>query len=202
VTATTPDRRVLVFGDSFVAGVGDPQCRGWVGRVGEASWAAGIPLTLHSLGIRRQTSVEVAARWLAEARPRADAGIDCRVVFSFGANDATIEDARERVAPAESAATLHRVLGEAAALGLASFVVGPAPVGEPEQDDRIAMLRTRFAAVCDARAVTFVPIDEPLRASAAWLAEAAEGDGTHPAAGGYGALAALVLAGGWLAWLR
>jgi lysophospholipase L1-like esterase len=199
--ARAVDRRVLVFGDSFVAGVGDPDCRGWVGRAGARSWAAGIALTVHPLGIRRQTSVDVAARWIAEARPRCGAGIDCRVVFSFGANDATLEDGRERVAPGVSAATLERVLHEAAALGLATFVVGPSPVGDDAQDARIVALAQRFAAVCEACRTPFVDVVGALRASAIWVAEAAANDGTHPGAGGYDALAELVVGGGWLEWL-
>ena len=48
----------------------------------------------------------------------------------------------------------------------------------------------------------FVDVFGALRANAAWTAEAAAGDGTHPGAGGYAALARLVLAHGWLDWLR
>ena len=47
---TEPDRRVLFFGDSIVAGVGDPEGRGWVGRVVAASFASGLPLTAYPLG--------------------------------------------------------------------------------------------------------------------------------------------------------
>jgi acyl-CoA thioesterase-1 len=198
--APAADRRVLVFGDSFVAGVGDPDCRGWVGRVGAASRAAGIALTVHPLGIRSQTSVEVAARWVAEARPRCGEGIDARVAFSFGANDTTLRDGRERVEAGVSEATLARVLAEAAALALPAFVVGPPPVGEPEQDARVAALTQRFAAVCRAADVPFVAVEAALRANRAWTAEAAASDGTHPAAGGYAALSELVLDGGWMTW--
>jgi lysophospholipase L1-like esterase len=122
------DRRVLFFGDSIVAGIGDPSGRGWVGRVVAASWAAGLALTAYPLGVRRQTSVEVARRWRDEARPRLICGADCRVVFAVGVNDTTIEDGTERVAPERSEATLARMLDEAAARGLPAFVVGPAPV--------------------------------------------------------------------------
>jgi lysophospholipase L1-like esterase len=202
IASAVPERVVAFFGDSFVAGVGDPACRGWVGRVGAASWAAGLPVIAYPLGVRRQTSVEVAGRWRAEARPRLPDGADCRVVFSFGANDATVEDGRERVAPGVSAATLAAVVDEAAALRLPAFVVGPAPVGDAGQDARIAHLSERFAAVCDERRVPFVPVDEALAACAIWFEEATAGDGTHPAAGGYEALARLVLDGGWLDWLR
>jgi hypothetical protein len=45
------DRRILFFGDSLVAGVGDPSGDGWVGRVVAASCAAGLPVTAYNLGV-------------------------------------------------------------------------------------------------------------------------------------------------------
>lgn len=196
------DRRIVFFGDSFVAGTGDPQGRGWVGRVVAATWAAGLPITSYGLGIRLETSAQVAARWRAETLPRLLAGADCRVVFSFGANDPTFEGGDVRVAAELSVRTLERVLDEARALDLPAFVVGPPPSCDHDQDIRIAALSRRFAEVCAARAVPFVAVAEDLAANAVWAEEAAAGDGVHPAAGGYDALARLVLAGGWLDWLR
>lgn len=196
------DRRVLFFGDSFVAGVGDPTGRGWVGRVVAASFDAGLPLVAYNLGVRRETSVEVAARWLCEARPRMRADARYGVVFGFGVNDTTAEHGRPRVDPAVTADALGRVLDEAAELGPAALVVGPPPVGEPAQDRRIRGLSAAFERVAAAREVPFVDVFGTLCANAAWTAEAAAGDGAHPAAGGYAALARLVLARGWLGWLR
>ncbi|MEJ7797120.1 MAG: GDSL-type esterase/lipase family protein [Solirubrobacteraceae bacterium] len=198
----TSDRRVLFFGDSFVAGVGDRECRGWVGRVTAASAAADMSFTAYPLGVRRDTSAQVAARWRAEALPRLADDADCRVVFSFGANDATVECGQRRVEPDLSAKTLARVLDEAAQLDLRAFVVGPPPVADVEQDDCIARLSQRFGTICAQREVPFVAVFDALGASPIWAQEAQEGDGVHPGAGGYEALACLVLAGGWLDWLR
>ena len=160
-----------------------------------------MALTAYPLGVRGQTSVEVAERWEREAAPRLLDGADCRVVFSFGSNDATIEDGRRRVEPAVSVRTLAGVLDAAAALGLAAFVVGPPPVCEPGQDSRISRLSAQFSAVCAGRDVPFVGVVEALAASPAWVGEAKAGDGVHPGSGGYDALAQLVLAGGWLDWI-
>lgn len=200
---TSPDRdlRIMFFGDSFVAGTGDPEARGWVGRVLAATWAAGTPLTGYALGIRRQTSIQVFARWRTEAGPRLLAGADCRIVVSFGSNDATLEDGEPLVEPEVSERVLEQLLDDAARMGLAAFVVGPPPSGDPRQDARIAALSEAFAEICAARRVPFVAVVGALRASAVWGAEACAGDGVHPAAGGYDELAALVLAGGWLDWL-
>ncbi|MEA2219425.1 MAG: acyl-CoA thioesterase [Solirubrobacteraceae bacterium] len=202
MTASHVDRRVLVFGDSIVAGTGDPQALGWVGRVVAASWAAGLPLTAYQLGVRRETSLQVAARWRAEALPRLADGAVSRVAFSFGVNDATVEEGRERVAPATSAATLDGVLDDARELGLPAFVVGPAPVADAAHSARVRLLSERFADVCARHAVPYVAVADALVADGAWAREAAAGDGAHPAAAGYEALARLVLGGGWLQWLR
>jgi len=80
--------------------------------------------------------------------------------------------------------------------------VGPAPVADPAVDARIVALTAAYADVARAAGVPFVAVAEPLLATPAWRAEAAAGDGVHPGARGYGALAELVLAGGWLDWLR
>nr|MBA3745927.1 hypothetical protein [Solirubrobacterales bacterium] len=179
----------------------DPGCRGWVGRVGAAAWAAGAAVTVYPLGVRHQTSVQIAARWRAEAAPRLREGADCRIVLSFGTNDATIEDGAQRVAPELSVATLERVLDELRGLGLPAFVVGPPPSGDAAQDERLVGLSQRFGARCRERAVPFAGVIEALLQTPSWVREAAAGDGSHPAAGGYDALAKLVLHAGWCDWV-
>jgi acyl-CoA thioesterase-1 len=196
------DRRVLCFGDSHVAGVGDPAGMGWVGRVVASSFQQGLPLTAYNLGVRGETSAQVAARWRAEALPRLTPGSDARVVLSFGANDTTIEDGHIRVEPERSCAMLSGMLREAAALGLPVFGVGPAPVDDPEQNERIRSLSVAFAEVCRGPGVPFVSVVEPLLASPVWMQEVAAGDGAHPSTAGYEILAGCVIGAGWADWLR
>jgi acyl-CoA thioesterase-1 len=195
------DLRALFFGDSFVAGVGDPHGQGWVGRTVAAAFAAGRPLTAYNLGVRRETSVEVAVRWRFEATPRLLAGADCRVVFAVGANDTTLEAGAVRVEPDRSCMALDKMLDQAAALGLPCAVAGPPPAGDAAQQARVVALSDAFAEVCGARRVPFWPVAPALLASPAWLDEAAASDGAHPAAGGYDLLAQELLDGGLLAWL-
>jgi lysophospholipase L1-like esterase len=196
------DLRLLCFGDSFVAGVGDPRGQGWVGRVVEAAHAAGRPLMAYNLGVRRETSVEVAVRWRFEAMPRRFAGADCRVIFAVGANDTTVENGTVRVAPERSCMALDKMLSQAAEIGLPAAVAGPPPAGDAGQQARVVALSDAFAGVCTERSVPFWPVAEPLLASPVWLDEAAAGDGAHPAARGYDLLARTLLDGGLLAWLQ
>lgn len=196
------DRRVLFFGDSHVAGVGDSAGQGWVGRVAAASFDVGLPITAYNLGVRMETSEQVAARWRVEAPPRLLPGADSRVVFSFGVNDTTIENDRPRVSPERSGAALASILDEIAAIGLRAFVVGPAPIDDDEQNERIRGLSASFSEVCGRAGVKFVDVFEPLLTSLVWMKEVAADDGAHPAADGYDALASLIVAAGWAEWLR
>ncbi|WP_433600223.1 hypothetical protein ACQPXH_32585 [Nocardia sp. CA-135953] len=76
------------IGDSFVAGVGDPQCLGWVGRLAARTYANGRPATSYNLGVRRQ----ILGRWQTECASRFPDGSDARSVVSFGVNDTTFID--------------------------------------------------------------------------------------------------------------
>jgi lysophospholipase L1-like esterase len=197
------DGRILFFGDSFVAGTGDATALGWPGRVVAASHDAGRPITAYNLGVRRDTSLDVAARFEAETEartrlPTARHG----VVLSFGANDMTVEDDRLRVVPGVVIRTLNGLLDRAEASGYGVFVVGPPPVCDREQDERIGELSNQIAHVTTHRGVPFVETARPLLGDDVWRSSAAANDGTHPGAAGYAALAEIVLAGGWMAWLE
>lgn len=176
------DVRVCFVGDSFVAGYGDPEHRGWVGRV-----AAGAAVTAYNLGIRRDSSADVLARWAAECGRRLPAEVDGRIVMSFGVND-VVQD----VAPATSVANLAALLDEIAQAGHRVLVVGPPPVADDARNALIMALSSAFAVVCDAAGVPFVAVVDTLVADPVWRAEVAAGDGAHPGAAGYARLATLV----------
>ncbi len=188
------DLRICFFGDSFVNGTGDPAMLGWTGRVCASQ---DRPLTCYNLGIRRDTSADVKARWQAEARRRLPPGVDARLVFSFGANDSVLEDGRPRVDPAASAANLRDILSIAKGLGPV-LVVGPPPLGNSIPHANLVTLCAAFNTICRDLSVPYLPVLQQLTASDVWLKEAAAGDGAHPGSGGYQALADLV--SGWPAW--
>lgn len=192
----------MFFGDSHTSGSGDPEALGWPGRVAAAAVAAGVPLTPYNLGVGGETSVQVAARWRAEATPRLRDDGDPRAIFAFGANDVTLRDGRPRCTQEESLRSLEDALQGAHALGMRAFVVGPAAIDDEAENERIAELSAAFEALCARREVPFVPLVEELRRSETWRSELAVGDGAHPGARGYEQMASLVLAGGWLDWLR
>jgi lysophospholipase L1-like esterase len=195
------DRRVLFFGDSHVLGFRDPAGLGWPGRIAGASAAEGLPFTSYNLGVRAQTSVEVAERWEREAACRIVPGADCRVVFSFGVNDTTISDGEVRVEPARSAAAFGGDPRWRRRPGTPRSLVGPAPVADDQHSERIAKLSDAFAEVCRESNVPYVSVVKELQGNAIWREEAAGHDGAHPAARGYQLLTDAVLAAVWTDWL-
>jgi lysophospholipase L1-like esterase len=190
--------RICFIGDSFVNGTNDPLCLGWTGRVCAAARARGGDLTLYNLGIRRDTSRDIAARWHAECAARLPDDQPGLLVFSFGVNDCT-EDSpgRLRVEPPDTLATAREMLARAQAWR-PTLMVGPPPIPDEPIRHRTAALSQALATLCSELGVPFLNVHTPLSTHAVWLDETARFDGAHPAAGGYDALAALVEA--WPAW--
>ena len=191
--------RICFFGDSMVNGTGDDACLGWVGRAGAAARRGGCDLTLYNLGVRRDTSADVRARWRAEAEARLPPGHDGRLVFSFGANDGCIADdgTGVRVPTAETLANANAILTPAIAWR-PTLMVGPFPICDSAVDRRTAALSAALGDLCDRLGVPyFAPF--PLAAgSDIWAREVAAGDGAHPNAGGYALVAEAFAA--WPAW--
>jgi acyl-CoA thioesterase-1 len=191
------DRRVCFIGDSYVAGVGDPEHQGWVGRVVAESHRDGRPVTAYNLGVRMDTSEDVRRRLPVETGVRWVVGCDNRMVVSFGVNDATEVDGAVRVAPERSVANLRGIAEDAAAQGVPLLVVGPPPVADSDQNDRIEALDERFAE----EVFPYVSVFGALHLERDWMRAVVLGDGAHPGAAGYDLLAELVLPA-WEDWLR
>ncbi len=185
------DVRVCVLGDSFTAGVGDPTGAGWVGPVATAARGAGWELTAYALGVRRDTAVDVARRWLAETSWRLKDGDRYGVVLAVGLNDVVLQDGRPRVSPERSLAAVAEVLDGASARGWPALAVGPPPVSDAQEGSRAADLSAGMASSCAARSVPFVDATG-LAADPVWVAEVAAGDAYHPSTRGYARLAALI----------
>ncbi|MEU4416032.1 GDSL-type esterase/lipase family protein [Nocardia salmonicida] len=194
------DLRICFIGDSFVQGIGDPEYRGWVGRV---LTATGPAITAFNLGIRRNTSDDVLRRCWREVDPRAVPGADNRLVISFGSNDAVVEDGTVRVGKARCLDNLATLLAESRERTIHPLVIGPPPVidGGEEHLRRTMELADAMAELCGSRDVPFVATTERLAEDPTWIGEATAGDGAHPGSDGYQRLAELILDGGWHSWI-
>ena len=195
--------RICFVGDSMVNGTGDPECLGWTGRVCAAAMQAGHDITHYNLGIRRETSAEIAGRWREEVRRRLPDGIDGRVVFSFGLNDLTIESGKPRVSRVNSLGTLHAIIEEAKRV-YPLVMVGPPPMlGDDGRPLPVAELSQQYGAVCRELGVPYLDVARELERTGTFVREALNNDGAHPRAAGYAELAAIVQQwDAWRAWLR
>jgi acyl-CoA thioesterase-1 len=79
--------RICFLGDSYVSGAYDAECLGWAGRISAAARARGHDVSPYNLGIRGETSLQLAERWRSEASLRLTTMQELRLVFEFGMND-------------------------------------------------------------------------------------------------------------------
>ena len=190
--------RLCFIGDSFVNGTGDPVGLGWVGRACAAARRRSHDITCYTLGIRGDTSADIARRWREEAARRLPAGIDGRLVFSFGANDCRGETGTPRVDPGASLANARAILGTAKTHH-PTLMLGPPPLSDDAAADAaIATLSPALAGLCRELAIPYLELHRPLSAIGLWRIELAAGDGAHPGAAGYAVIAEIVE--GWGAW--
>ncbi len=183
--------RICFFGDSFTLGTGDDECLGWVGRLSKHARSKHSDLTTYNLGIRRDTSREVRARWQSEAAVRLANTVDPRVVFAFGNNDAADGvESNARVPLEETLENAEDTLSRAANW-LPSLMISPIPqTGSIITDNRIDGICSSLEKLCQRLEVPFLDLREaPREIWQIWRTEAEKGDGAHPNTGGYQALA-------------
>lgn len=172
-----------------------------MGGVAARTHSSGQPLTAYVLGVRGQTSQQVAARFSSDAAARLPAGCHGRVVLAVGVNDTTLLDGAPRVPAAYSAGYLEQVLQPSREAGWPALVVGPPPIADGAQNERIAQLDAVLAQVCAAARVGCVRVFDQLLDDPVWMREVAEGDGAHPGTAGYRRLADLVWPH-WHGWIH
>ena len=183
------DIRICFVGDSLVNGAGDEAALGWTGRLCARANAAGYSITYYNLGIRRDTSRDIADRWHQECARRLPDHCDGRIVLSCGVNDTVVEGQATRVPKAESIDNIRRTIRAMRAWPLG--VVGPPPVSDDAHNDRIASLsRAMRAFYRDRRPDMY----EPLVADSNYREQLARVDGAHPDSTGYQRIADLVAA--------
>ncbi len=201
--------RIAFLGDSMTNGTGDPTMLGWVGRICASAAARGHDVTAYNCGIRRNTSADIAARWHAEATARLPAEHPRALVFCFGVNDCVTGDGAApgeangapRVPPEATLAHARSMLTAAQTLGPV-LLVGPPPIDDAPTNARVAALCPQLATLAARLAIPYLPVLQPLLDDPHWIAEARAGDGAHPGARGYAAMAAMVDSwAAWRAWL-
>lgn len=207
--------RICVIGDSIAAGTGDQRCLGWPGRLASRLIADGADLTVYALGVRGDTSEDVARRWQAEAEARLPTVFPRALIFQFGLNDCAMRtwaDGRsERRVSVERSLECTRATLASAAARYPTLMIGPAPVDDDRpgpqlvagvqqriRNDDIRDLDGRLEVTAQDVAVPYLSVFAALEGDARWRRATLLGDGVHPSDEGYEVLAGLV--DGWSAW--
>jgi lysophospholipase L1-like esterase len=194
--------RICFIGDSFVNGTGDDDCLGWVGRICAKARQSGCDLTAYNLGIRRDTSADIAARWQREATLRLPPDHQGRLVFSFGNNDCAFDTPGQTRIPLNDSVASTKLILIAAKAWLPTLMIGPSPVASTDRNERIRHLSGQIEMICGEVGVPFLSPFDVLLQSKVWVREAQEGDGAHPNRGGYSILAELIAKWPpWCAWV-
>jgi len=191
------DIRICYVGDSFVNGTGDPDKLGWTGRLSRCAESDGAEITHYNLGIRRETSGDILQRWAKECRARLPEVSDNRVVFSFGVNDAVVEEGTPRVGVETSVANARAILTEALSF-YSVIMVGPPPIDDEMLNKTIRELDEKYADLCRELKVPYLSVFDRLAGDALWQREVSSNDGAHPRSEGYALLADYIR--GWEGW--
>lgn len=203
--------RICFFGDSITQGTCDDECLGWPGRLGRRERAAGHDVTIYNLGVRSETSAQMAARWWLEAEPRLPDPYPGALVFAFGVNDMAEEPGTGIRVPLDQSLAAARQILEAALRWKPLLWVGPAPADDSRQpfsptdgisysfdNARTAELSAAYAEIARELGAPYLDTFTPLSGDERWSSAIAAGDGVHPTGEGYAVLAELV--GAWPAW--
>jgi lysophospholipase L1-like esterase len=185
--------RICFFGDSIVNGTGDDDALGWVGRVMAAARGKRLDVTYYNLGVRGDTSADIAQRWRAEAGRRFSPESRKRLAFSFGTNDCISgPHGSARVPHAKTLDNAKRIL-QAAGSVAPTIMLGPAPtLDQVLVDDRVRKISHDLEDLCAEIGIPFLETFRFVAACPAWRREANGGDGTHPNREGYAALAGFI----------
>jgi acyl-CoA thioesterase-1 len=182
------DIRICFIGDSFVNGTGDENFLGWTGRLCIAANKNNFSLTAYNLGIRRNTSTDILARWEQECE-----SCDGRVVLSCGVNDMVLEEGHTRVTAEVSLRNVKDILQQASAK-YTTLLIGPPPSGNAELNHRIRNISASYAQLASSLSIPFIDIFSQLISDPTYLLENGNNDGYHPMSHGYTAITNIILA--------
>ena len=176
--------RICFIGDSFVSGAYDEECLGWAGRISAAARRRKHDVSPYNLGVRGETSIQIARRWRAEAEARQSAQQEGRLVFEFGVNDARDVNGKRQLEAVQSLAAAREILA-AAVKWKPTLMIGPPPGGDQARNIRVKALTDEIADLCTLLGVPYFDSYTPLVASATFIPSTKAVDGTHPNAAGY-----------------
>ncbi len=203
--------RICFVGDSLVLGTNDETYLGWPGRLCRDGRAAGHDVSLYNLGIRAETSEQIAPRWRAECKARIWDVHPGALVFSFGANDCAEIIGEGRRVSLEHSKEIARSMMAQARDWLPTLWVGPPPVDDSRQpfqvnadlayhfaSERMAELNAAYTEIAADLGIPYLDMYARLIDDPAWPGMYEDADGVHPIAAGYEVMAEHIA--DWEAW--
>jgi lysophospholipase L1-like esterase len=151
----------------------------------------------YNLGVRGETSLQIARRWRAEAEVRQSPQQEGRLVFEFGVNDAREVNGKRQLEAAQSLTAAREILSAATAWK-PTLMIGPPPGGDIARNDRVEDLSRMMADLCAEIGVPYFDSYAALVSSPIFIPSAKAVDGTHPNAAGYSEWARVI--DEWPAW--
>lgn len=206
--------RICFIGDAFTVGAGDETALGWVGRLAQGEWQRNHDVSVYNLGIRGNSSRDIAGRWRAECKARIPQGANGRLVFMFGGNDAKETVGSGIEVPIEEALGHARGFMSEAAAWLPTLWIGLIPMNEAKpypqllqggpqyrfSNQRQAEYNARYAELAAELKIPFLDLHSRLIDDPQWMALTQEGDGSNPTGEGYALVASMIA--GWDAWRK
>jgi len=184
------DIRICFIGDSFVNGTGDETALGWTGRLCAIANQE-HSITYYNLGIRRETSTDILLRFKNEISSRLAEDYDSRIVISFGVNDTFLENEKVRVTEQESIDNFRKIIA-LVNMKYKIILVGPPPIDDREQNQRIKSLCDQFKYHADLLSVPYIDIYSLLIDDQDYIQEISKNDGAHPKSNGYRKIAKII----------
>jgi len=206
--------RICFVGDSVTLGTNDREYLGWPGRLAVKERGKGHDLTIYNLGVRADTSEQIAQRWQQECAARLPDIHPAALVFAFGINDAAIENDNPspRVTLERSIAVARDMMGRAKAMHPVLWI-SPAPAHPGKQpfqtspeirydfnNGYAALLSDAYAGIADDLGIPYFDLFTKLTASGEWENHFEGADGVHPVASGYQIMADRIEA--WPQWRK
>lgn len=181
------------FGDSITLGVNVTPDDTWTSLVGVQLNAFGLPVpptTFYNLGVRKNSSKSVLARFETEFMTRKLPETEAYFVFLCGTVDMAMPKSQTVHSIEESLGYTRSLIEKAKSYGQVLFMSGT-PVKNEEHSERVAALALEQEKLCAELGVEFINLHEILIQNQSYVQSLT--DGIHPLEMGNAAIADLVL---------
>lgn len=176
--------RICLFGDGFMSHIGASPGQAWNQQLMKDAKSQYDHLKYYQLGIEEDTSLELMQRIPEEARKRFLAGGDNRLIICLGTNDTFAEKVKPQLSTKESIANLTKVLIDHRK-ECKILIIGPAPVFDPQQNQRIKRLSGALAELCQKARVGYISLFNALLDDVEYKRELHTVDNLHPGQKGH-----------------